>query len=410
LAIEQTIIKKVRVFDKDGVPKIHTWDPARWYLVRDDQPFLDILTQGRPANFKVRKTKFGLEKSEAGMQWQRWDLSEELSRNRRFGEVSAELNVPKNCKLRCYVIPTALLTYRDVLTMVQDVEFELGISVAWDERPDRMESGRSWGQLLNKTRSMLPLETLDHIEAEIVAANSVRRDPFVELGPTSRSGTPLPENALVTQWAIRRASQLRDISASLEAETELKRAQLSLNNPEGRKEKIVSAITQLDTLLRRTAELRYRLPPYVNNLEIGAPIDLNPIFQRDHRLRLLLRAFAPSPVEAISENLSTKSTYPPVMLNHLWELWGIVWIAKQLRNLDFTGTCSVETIKSEKRCSWHFEKDGVTIKLDFEPEPTLVDYTQMPPVHERGIPAFEWAASNQDVDRDRPFLGLEEKC
>lgn len=400
----------MRVWEADGTVVVYPWDPANCYLIRDDQPFFEILTQGHPAAFQDKQKKFELKQSEDGMQWQLWDLSEELSRKRRFGEVSAVLKVPKNCQLRCYVIPTALLSYRDVLTMVTDVETELGISVAWDETPDPTENGRSWSLPLNKSQSILPPETLDQIEAEIIAADSIRRNPFMELGPISRSDTPLPENALVSQWAMRRSGQLRDISDSLEADIRVERAQAALKNPDGRQSKIDSAIDRFDTLLTRSNELSSRVPQYINHLEIGAPIQLSPLFQRDHRLRLLLRAFAPNRSEAIAENESKLSSYPPVMLNHLWELWGIVWIAKQLRKLEFSGICSVESIKSEKRFSWHLERDGITIKLDFEAEPAFIDYTDMPPVHERAVPALEWAAHHQEINSNRPFLGSEDKC
>ena len=105
MAVEQTIIKAVRVWGTDGTAVEHAWDPFKWYLIRDDQPFLEILTQGHPAAFKDKKKKFELEDCEGGLQWQRWDLSEELSRGRRLGEISAALKVPKDCNLRCYVIP-----------------------------------------------------------------------------------------------------------------------------------------------------------------------------------------------------------------------------------------------------------------------------------------------------------------
>lgn len=405
------MIKAVRVWGTDGTAVEHVWDPAKWYLIRDDQPFLEILTQGHPAAFKDKNKKFKLEHCEGDMRWQRWDLSEELSRGRRLGEISADLKVPKDCTLRCYVIPAALLSYRDVLTMVEDVEAELGVAVAWDVSSDSIENGRSWSNPLIKSRSMLPVETLDEIEAEILSAASIRRNPFMELGPRSKLDSPLPENALVSRWAMRRSGQLCELIDAFEANLKVERAHAALNNPEGRQDKIDSEILRLESFLKRSADLRDLLAQYVKDFEIGVPIQLSPLFQRDHRLRLLLRAFAPNQSEAIAESQSVRSSYPPIVLNHLWEMWGIVWIAKQLRQLGFSGICSLGSIKSVKRFSWHLENDGVTIKLDFEAEPALVDYEHMPPVHERALPALEWAARHQKkINSDRPFLGSEVKC
>lgn len=50
------------------------------------------------------------------------------------------------------------------------------------------------------------------------------------------------------------------------------------------------------------------------------------------------------------------------------------------------------------------------IEIDFEVEPNFVDYSKIPPSHERAVPVLEWAALNQGMDPERLFLGLEEKC
>jgi len=400
----------VRIWESDGTAVEHPWDPSKWYLIRDDQPFIEILTQGHPAAFKDRKKKLELKPCEDGMQWQRWDLSEELSRSRRLGEVSAALKVPKDCILCCYVIPTALLSFRDVLTMVEDVETELGVSVAWDISSDSLYNGRSWSHPSTKSRLMLPASMLDDIETEISAATSIRRNPFLELGPLSRSGTPLPENALVSQWAMRRSSQLRDLSDTFLADLKVEKSQGDMKNPDGRQARIQAEIGRLEELIDRSIDLSARVSQYVDDLEIGTPIQLNPLFQRDYRLRYLLRAFAPNPSEAIGVSQSDRSSYPPITLNHLWEMWGIVWIVKQLRELRFSGKCTLDKINSVTRFSWHLERGEVKVKLDFEADPAFVNYEHMPPIHERAVPALEWAALNQKISNDRPFLGAEEKC
>ena len=161
-----TIVEAVRVWAGDGVATEYPWDPETWYMIRDDHPYLDIRTSGHVAE-AARGTKIMKlpDTCGEGTQWQRWDLSEELSRNRRFGEISVTLKVPKNCVLRCYVIPAALLTYRDVVTMVEDIETEMGLAAAWDLVADH--PNRSWSRPLSQSRGSTPAELLDKVDEEI---------------------------------------------------------------------------------------------------------------------------------------------------------------------------------------------------------------------------------------------------
>lgn len=404
-----TIIEAVRVWAGDGTATEYPWDPETWYTVRDDHPYLDIRTSGHVAR-AANGPSIGMlpDPCEEGTQWQRWDMSEELSRKRRLGEMSVILKVPKNCALRCYVVPAALLTYRDVITMVEDVEAEIGFAAAWDLVADRPD--RSWSRPLSQSRSTTPAEILDKVDEEIGAASSIRRDPFTELAPASRQGTPLAENAIVSQWAMRRSSQLRDLEERLSPRLEAAMRRQVLHNPEKRQERIDTEVTRLDAIIDRSREYRSILARFVSELELNTQIYPSPLLQRDHRLRLLLRVFAPIASEAIAENESARSSYPPLVLNHLWELWGIVWIARQLRSLGFDGLCAVEAIETVTRCGWRLTRGDVTVELDFEPEPVLVDYDRLPPLQERKVPALEWAARHQQLDEDRPFLGAEIKC
>lgn len=404
-----TIIEAVRVWAGDGTATEYPWDRKTWYIVRDDHPYLDIRTSGHVAR-AAHGPSIGLlpDACGEGMRWQRWDLSEEISRKRRFGEISVMLKVPKNCALRCYVVPVALLTYRDVITMVEDIEAEMRFAAAWDLVADRPD--RSWSRPLSQSRSYAPAEILDMVDEEIGAASSIRRDPFTELAPASRLGTPLAENAIVSQWAMRRSSQLCDLEERLSASLKAAKRRQALHNPEKRQERIDAEVARLSAILDRSRESRAILSRSVSDLELGTQIYPSPLFQRDHRLRLLLRVFAPSASEAISESESARSSYPPLVLNRLWELWGIVWIAKRLRSLGFDGMCSVEAVETVTRCAWRLTRGDVTVELDFEAEPALVEYDRLPPLQERKVPALEWAARHQQLDEDRPFLGMEAKC
>lgn len=157
-------------------------------------------------------------------------------------------------------------------------------------------------------------------------------------------------------------------------------------------------------------DLKSTLMRLGHDLELTTVIYPSPLFQRDHRLRQLLRAFAPFFSEVLSEVESSRSHYPPIFLNSLWELWGAVWLAKELRRLGFSGSCLTDAANVTKSCSWRLKRDDIVLELDYEPEPVLVDYAKLPPAHERDVPALEWAARNQELDAERPFLGLEPRC
>lgn len=407
---QTTIIEAVRVRNADGVYAEYPWDPDACYLVRDDHPYLDFLTRGRPAMLRARETKISelTESCEDGTQWQRWDLTNDVSRQRRHGELSAELKVPQDCSLRCYVIPTALLSYRDVIVMADDIEAELGFTAAWDmvaARPDR-----AWSLVRRGANSKTPSAFIQSLEEEMRAADAIRRDPFTELGPRSRQDIPLVENALVSHWAAQRSGQLSDLTASVAKVLEGMDGRSARNNPAGRQERIDTDRSQLSAVQNRLSEVRTLLAGYIRDTELATPIASSPLFQRDYKLRLLLRAFAPPTTETMSEIESARSHYPPLFLNRLWELWGIVWIARELRRQGFLGTCTVEAGDNVSQCAWHLTRGDVVIELDFEAEAAFIDYQQLPPVHERDMPALEWAARHQKFDAERPFLGTEPKC
>lgn len=404
-----TIIEAVGVAGSDGSRVEYAWDPTTWYLIRDDYPYLDILIRGFPAQAKGDTKLENLsESARDGANWQRWNLETELARQRRLGEMSLSLKVPKDCTLRCYVVPTSLLSYRDVIAMVEDIEAELGVDAAWDtitERPDR-----SWSRRNEGGRLATPTQLVGLVDEELRAAFAVRRDPFSELGPQSRRGLPLAENAVVSHWALRRHGHLRESAGLVATEIKSFQSKGARRNPLGRQKKIAEEITRLVALERRIADLTGALARLSDELELMTVVFPSPVFQRDYRLRQLLRAFAPRISEALSSVESSRSHFPPVFLNDLWELWGAVWLVKEFRRLGFEGTRSTDTANLLKSCSWHLERDGIEVDIDYEAEPVFVDYDRLPAAHDRDMPALEWAARNQDNDVNRPFFGTELRC
>jgi len=391
----------------DGAEKVEPWRPDTWYVIRDDHPHLDVLVRGQNAQATNKAVKFALSEPEADeLRWCRWDFAADLAHNRRLGEICLALKVPKGCVLRCYVIPAALLTYRDVVVMTEDIEAELGFRAAWDVLADRPD--RSWSSPVAGSFSGAFSMLSDSVDEELHAALLIRRQPFVELGPLSMCSVPLVENALVSHWATRRSGQLYEaaitVTTALDAVTRLHQR----GGPDGRQKRLVGEATQLTLIVDRLTDQRRLVSRLISDAELGTSIQTTPLIQRDHRLRLLLRAFAPPASEAFSEIAAARSCYPPVFLNRLWELWGAVWLARTLRSFGFQGSGTTEALGTGIQCSWRLERDGTTIELDFEPEPVSVDYGRMPAAHQRDVPALEWAARHQELDDRRPFLALEE--
>jgi hypothetical protein len=415
VAIEQGLIEAVRVLDADGVAVEHPWDPNTWYLVRDDQPYLDFLIRGPKAQAVKSesehidvKIKDLLDPSEAGTRWQRWDFEAEVARQRRLGEISLALKVPKNCVLRCYIIPTLLLSFRDVVVMVEEIEEELGIEAAWDMLAGRRD--RSWNRTAKGVRSNVPAELIKHVEEELQAARSIRRAPFEELASPSPRDPLLAENALVSHWATRRYAQVRDLTETVSHSLTAQEFRSRRGNPAARQTNIDNEVERLRKVVAQLTDLQSKLAHLVTDAELSIPIYPSPLFQRDYRLRCLLRVFAPPSAQALSETQSARSHYPPVFLNDLWELWGAVWLAGQLRRLGFTGLSSIERVEAVHRCSWRLVKGAIKVELDFEAEPALVDYDRLPPVYARTVSTMEWVAINQDLDEERPYFGLEARC
>jgi hypothetical protein len=407
-----TAIEAVRVKDADGVSKVLPWDPHTWYLVRDDYPVLEFLTRGEQAfALQSEPGRRGASiqaipaPAEVGMQWHKWDFTAEVARHRRLGEITFELGVPQGCVLRCYVIPTKLLSYRDIVVMVEEIREELGIDAAWDTQADR--SDKSWSQDIGGTRTSVPSELIRLVEDELHAALAIRRTPFEELAVPSLRDSLLAENALVSHWAARRSEHLRDMAAAVQKRLESLRERCRRGNSENRQQNIDAELIERDKSLQRLNDLRIGLSHLISGSELATPIYPSPLLQRDHKVRLLLRVFAPPSAQAVSEQESVLSHFPPIFLNDLWELWGAVWLAKEFRRLGFTGFAVVDRVETIDRCSWRFEKDGFSIEFDYEAEPALIDYSRVPPAHERTVSTMEWAARNQELDEQRPYLAME---
>jgi hypothetical protein len=409
MAVATTMIDAVRVAALGGDATEYAWNPDAWYLLRDDRPFLDVLVRGHLLKAVDAKMKLAPldEPAPDGCRWQRWDLEADLARERRLGEVSLPLAVPKAMSLQCYIIPTQVVDLADVLAMLADIELEFGWVDVWDRAARR--TGRAWSHR-ERRFSSAPEQLVATVENELRAARDIRHRPFQELGLHGRRGVPLSENAFVSHWAVRRLMQLNQTAASVGEQLEHATRSSSAQRPSPRLAVAATETRRLEDLAGGLEAMRSALSTLVWQAELETAVSPGPAFQRDHRLRCLLAAFAPPEAERVSPIAAARSTYPPVLLNDLWELWGAVWLATQLRRMGFEGRVSTRGSAELFGCSWDLRRGEVVAQLDYEPDPVLLDLSTLPPAHERTLPALEWAATRQLLDEHRPFLGSEVRC
>lgn len=391
--MELTVIHEFRC--KDG-PVLPFSDVL--YPVSDDKAVIEIRCSGSAAPQLEASGKEGVGQFEtAGEGWWRLDLGKQhLAENRRLGRLVLRFKVPKATELRLYVIPERLLRPVDVQRMVTQVEAEIRRPVTW-RRADPL-NGAAWSAPQGSV-DVIPGERLDRVVQELTTALQVRRHPFVE--PAWRY--ELPENAIVSHWATRRLRDLsrwrEDVLSSLRVVT----ARIIERKSAGREQELRTAQAALSLLLLRTEGLRGRVGGMVREWDLGLPIPTGPLVQRDHRLRRLLRAFVPEQSLRLCEAPADLSTYPPVLLNHLFELWGAVWIVGVLREEGFEGAAECWGGDQVRGVTWRLTRGDDRVTLYFEPEPVLLDLAQTPPAHERQLPAVQWAAEQLRLDAERSF-------
>ncbi|MCK6548003.1 hypothetical protein L6R52_19285 [Myxococcota bacterium] len=403
-----TKILRVRTYGPDGSETEHEFDPDVYYLVDDRRPEIDYLVEGQPLSPKPRFGEFKQSEDPTdplAPTWRKWTFGQAYSSRRRLGVIEAPLKVPKGITLRCYAIPQKLLSPTDFWAMVEDIEAETDRQVAWEATAP--QARRSWesGRVSEQT---LTDELCRAVERELLSALGLMRHPIREPAAIGRGEQPVPELAIVSHWTVRRVQQLRE---RLERLTEsIAHYDLCLaERPSNGRAADLSAKRAAALELRSRAEaLRRRASAMMRWEDLSTPVAFTALAQRDPRLRNLLSAFSPPRSELAGVSPSKWSAYSPVTLNDLFERWGAVWIARQLRALGFAGP-PPEVTGSDNLATarWSFRRGTVEIILDYEPHPRLLDLAGLPPLGQRHEPAARVAARTQVQDVDRPLCALE---
>lgn len=405
-------IHRVRITTSDAVQEVRPFAPDECYVITDRHPYLEFEVEGPPliaAKTERQFPSFERVPAPTGIYWQKWLLGGQLSHDRRMGRFELPLQAPTGVVLQCYVVPEKLLGVADLWAMSEDVEREIDRPAAWDSSPSSRV--RSWIQEGRATRSPSTASLLTAVRHELTSARALRRDPPCEPGRRGRALVRVPEVALVSQWAIRRGAALARAEERMAAQQLELRRRTTEHGPQTRIASHILALAQCEQLLDELRVLRPQVMHLVDNDELRTPVPFGPLLQRDHRLRSLLVAFSPPASEIVSERVSLWSRYPPVSLNDLFECWGAVWVVNQLRSQGFTGQTDLalgsETLDG---CTWTLRRGDVVIHVDYEPHPAQLDFTELPPLDERAVPAAEWAIARQYTGHERPLFGSEMRC
>ncbi len=412
----RTTIHRVRIHDGDGGYIEREYDKKVWYLVSDKATYLELEVVGPPLKLAAESGAPGALAS-VSMQvwsnnepyWQKWEFGPQVSEARRKGGFELKLRVPKGGVLRCYIVPSKILSVVDVWSMIEAVEQELGRPVGWD--PDRQIAIRSWIRLAAGGEVSMVSLLLEAISDELGAARSLRRDPIEEIDATGALRSA-PECRLVSIWAVRRGADIERARVRIEQDLSHYGRRRSEHMPANRIDSTAQQWRTAEEQLERLRELAGSVRGHIVRQELSAPVTFGAATQRDYRLRKLLRAFTPLSSEVLSaEEVADWSRLPPVTMNRLFECWGAVWLVRQIRSLGFEGAADL-TLGADvlAGATWTLKRQDVRIVLDYEPHPPMLDFSQVPAVDERMESSIEWAIKRQLIDEQRTIFGSREEC
>jgi len=382
-------------------------------LVSDKSPWVEFRVRGTylaaRRKSKELKTVSDCDRLPDGTFWQRWDLGEGLSRDRRMGLHELVLRVPRGVTLRCYIVPHRIMTVGDILVMIKDCGRELRRSVQWQS--PAASPVRTWVGRSVIVDELTPSSAIREISEELKAAASLRRRPPLEFSVQGRL-SPAPELALITRWADRRSVYLSRLIGRLESEVALLHAELGRGHPAKRSQEIRKDLDLNSALVLEAKASRARVLAMRRREEAMTTYHAGPMSQRDYRMRRIMRCFAP-PRERSQSSLNTEawSKVPPTSINRLFEVWGGVWLIMKFRGMGFeVELADPHGADFVTQCCWHLRRGDIAIHIDYEPRPELLSLDTVPPLGERSVPAADWSISHIDGATPSRYFGTEARC
>lgn len=390
-----------------GDATVEIFSPEATYSIDDSNPWLYIgFASPQGAKFVETLKEGVLERSNVkpleGLTWWKWlpfaDHVAKIGQHRRYGLYRTELQQPRRIAIRCYVWPARFFDARGYETMIDEIEREFGRAIEW-ERSDLSVRSRVAARQGRPTDP----ELLSAIRDELRAAYALERSGTLaelELVGSDRIEVASPESRMVAMWSWRRLADLvhmqreqRVASAAMGAATDRNQARARRRMERAKIARSEEAETgQLIAQVSRIAELRR---------DDLFTFDLSPAMQRDHRLRQLMRAFAPATREHWSASSRFElSTLPPLKAPDVFEMWGGARLIRALVKLGWVVRCrqvraETPTTLGESHLV-ELTRDSLVLVVEHNPPVLRLDCGAAPPMHVRRIPVLEWACSNVD--------------
>lgn len=390
-----------------GVPTVEPYQAGAIYSIDDLNPWLFIgFIEGNKSLF-VEKQRVGkLERHPDGpadgLTWWRWQPLAEDNRQigslRRYGHYRTELHQPRRITLQCYVWPKRFCDAGQYQMMLAEIEQEFGRPIEWERSDVSIRS-----RVVVRRGMASDAELLLTIRGEVRAAHMLEQSSALaesaveayELAEAAAS----PEARLVAMWAWRRLADLVQMRRRQADVEHVHRANATDSNQKrSRRHNERTAVARAD---EREAD---RLAAQVSRIADRrrrdlSSFDLSPAMQRDHRLRRLVRAFAPATREhwAATPTLQM-STSPPLKAPDVFEMWSI---ARMVRAIIATGWTVRRRVTSRATVAPAAEpylvelsKEDFVLTLEHNPTIHRIDCSSAPSMHERRVPLLAWASAN----------------
>lgn len=394
------------------------------YQLDDCYPKVHLGAEGKHL-LKIESEQTGIIEQESslenlpdGLFWMTWypiGKGSAVSAGRRFGYYEAKVTGSWRGRLRCYLWPEKLFDRAQLSEMIRDIAHAFGRPVVWEQTNAPV---RAYVTMTPGGR--LEMRTLsDLVRSELRAVEQLHRMRMLGTHETSSEcgedlwmpGADTPEERLVALWALRRLQHLTECRQRLErARARHRTALQEYAGNETKEEEHQDELKRAEEDLAEAGILSARIRGIADRYSgIRAGFEMVPSMQRDHRLRRLLAAFAPTTQEWIAERETQLSTLPPLKAPAIFELWGSVKLVDALRSLGWSiGPPELPCLpedwghSNDDNCWWVGTKGEERIRLDFRPRPRRINTAAIPPLHERIDDAWAWGARREPSD----FLGL----
>lgn len=392
---------------RGGAPNVQPYRADAIYSIDDLTPWLCVgfPRKGNPSPIggqKVGTLERYQDGPADGLTWWRWlpfaGSIKQIGQRRRYGLYRTDLYQPQRVTLQCYVWPGRFFDPRRYQTMLDEIEQEFGRAIEW-ERSDLAVRSRVVSRHGKPSDAELLLTIRDELRAvHALERTSALADPEGE-AHEELEATASPESRMVAMWAWRRLTDLvrmRRQQAAARVALDIEASDPNQARARRRDERATAAradereTEQLAAQVSRIVDLR--------RTDISS-FELSPAMQRDHRLRRLVRAFAPAMREHWAATPTVQmSTSPPLKAPDVFELWSVARLVRAFTTLGWTvqrrETTRVTATSVGESYAVELTRGDLSLVLEHNPKVHRLDLSAVPPMHVRRISLLEWANAN----------------